>query len=50
MKLTAEELKIKNEMLDEKDLDNVNGGYIGVPFPIIKEIGRWVVDKLNLKR
>ena len=49
MKLTMEELKIKNETLSEKELDNVNGGYI-IPFPIITEIGRWVVNKLNLKR
>lgn len=28
MKLTMEELKIKNETLSEKELDNVNGGYI----------------------
>ena len=49
MKLTVEELKIKNERLSEKELDNVNGGYI-VPFPILKEIGRWVVKKLNLQK
>lgn len=50
MKLTAKELKFKNEMLGENELDNVSGGNIIVPFPIIKEIGRWVVDKLNLKK
>ena len=49
MKLTVEELKIKNERLSDKELDNVNGGYI-VPFPIFKEIGRWVVKKLNLQK
>ena len=50
MKLTAEEMKIKGETLSEKELDNVNGGNIIVPFPIIKEIGRWVVNKLNLRK
>lgn len=48
MKLMAEELRIKNETLSEKELDNVNGGYI-VPFPIFTAIGKWIVDKLNLK-
>ena len=50
MKLTAQELKIKNEMLDEKELDNVNGTCVLLNIPLFKEVGRWFVNKFNLKK
>ena len=50
MKLTAKELEIRNETLSEKELDKVNGGYILLPIPIFKEVGKWIVNKLNLRK
>ena len=50
MKLTAQELKIKNEMLDEKELDNVNGTCVLLNITLFKEVGRWFVNKFNLKK